>query len=459
MAVAVSATIDGGNANSIAATGVTVGAADTANISAEVLAGSVGAAIGGETGTSIAIGVSFARNSISDPVTAYISDVPTLTSVGGDVSVTAQEGGSIESNSAAVAFSVGIGGESGLAVGGGGALAANFIEAETQAYIYGSTVNTSGAPAGNVVVTATDNSVITAETLAIAASLGIGGESGTAVAIGVSLAYNEIGDATGFGSGQITADISNSAINANGQVQVTATSSGSIEALTASVAGALSGGGESGIAVAGAGVGVFNSIEVGISAYISPIIAFVANPVLGDTQDVQLASGDTVTLGNGSNGGAVYDTVTAGDTIGQGAANTTVSAGNVIRDGSTLYRYIGATPTTVDFSSAGAAGFAAVLAANPVTGRRSAARRGRPINILVRRTSSISTISITPTPHFGPRQTLSRRQRAPSRRRRSALQLPTPLPFLRKRLRHPSLSVLPASPRSRPRSGFRSPSI
>ncbi len=244
VAVAVSATIDGGNADNINAAGVTVAAADTATISAEVLAGSVGAAIGGETGTSIAIGVSFARNSISDPVTAYISDVPTLTSVGGDVSVTAQEGGSIESESAAVAFSVGIGGESGLAVGGGGALAANFIEAETQAYIYGSTVNTSGAPAGNVIVTATDNSAITAETLAIAASLGIGGESGTAVAIGVSLAYNEIGDASGFGSGQITADISNSAISANGQVEVTATSSGSIEALTASVAGALSGGGE-----------------------------------------------------------------------------------------------------------------------------------------------------------------------------------------------------------------------
>ncbi len=156
IAVDVSATIDGGSAHNITSHGVTVAAADTSAIHATVLAGSVAGGFGGESSTNVAIGVSFARNAITDPVTAYITNVPQLTTAGGAVSVTADEGGTIAATSAAAAIAIAGGGENGIAVSGGGALAGNFIDATTQAYISGSTLGTSGNHVGAVTVTATD---------------------------------------------------------------------------------------------------------------------------------------------------------------------------------------------------------------------------------------------------------------------------------------------------------------
>ena len=77
----------------IASTGVTVAAADTSTINATVFAGSVAGGFSSESANAVAIGVSFARNSITDPVTAYVENVPSLTTDGGAVSVTAMEGG------------------------------------------------------------------------------------------------------------------------------------------------------------------------------------------------------------------------------------------------------------------------------------------------------------------------------------------------------------------------------
>ena len=116
-------------------------------------------------------------------------------------------------------------------------------------------------------VEATDNSAISATIVAIAATAGLGGEAGVGVAIGVSLAYNEIGDATGFGSGSVTAYITGGSVASEGLVTVAATSEGTISATTIAVAAALSGGGETGVGVAGAGVGVFNTIRRCVRLY------------------------------------------------------------------------------------------------------------------------------------------------------------------------------------------------
>src|SRR5262249_15282591 len=90
IAVAVSATIDGGDGtaadtptHNIDSTGVTVAAQDTSSISATVAAGAVLGGFSGESSTNVAIGVSFARNSITNPVTAVIANVPQLNTANG----------------------------------------------------------------------------------------------------------------------------------------------------------------------------------------------------------------------------------------------------------------------------------------------------------------------------------------------------------------------------------------
>ena len=330
VAVSVSATIDGGSTDSITSHGVTVAAADTSTIEATVLAGSVAGGFGGEDSTDVAIGVSFARNSITDPVTASISNIPSLLTNGGAVSVTAQEGGTIDAVSAAVALSIAAGGEDGIAVAGGGALAANFIDATTQAFISGTNLGATGHLVGAVTVSATDDSLISATIAAIAASAGIGGESGIGVAIGVSLAYNEIGDATGFGSGEVKADISGGSVDSSGLVSVAAASNGAISATTVAVAAALSGGGETGVGVAGAGVGVFNTISVDVSAYID---GGGTHSVASD--GVSVCAADTARIT--SLAGAAAVSASFGGEAGISVAIGLSIAGNIITDPVTAY--------------------------------------------------------------------------------------------------------------------------
>ena len=212
--------------------------------------------------------MSFARNSITDPVHATIENVPLLTTARGDVSVTATENATIDAISAAAAVSLAFGGSNSVAIAGGGALAANFIEAATQSDIVNSTLGDANHPVGGVTVTAANSSRIEATIAAAAASVAIGGQNATAVAIGLALAYNQIGDASGFGAGVVKADITNSSITGTGLVDVEAKSDGVIASNTVAAAAAVSGGGQSGVGVAGGGVGVFNTIAVGVSATI-----------------------------------------------------------------------------------------------------------------------------------------------------------------------------------------------
>ena len=324
------ATIDGGSAPRIASAGVSVAAADTSLISSTVFAGSVAGGFSSQNATTVAIGVSFARNSITDPVTAYIKNVPLLTTGGGAVSVTATEHATINAISAAVAIGVGIGGQNGLAVGGGGALAANFIDATAQAYISGSTLGNATSKVGAVTVTANDSSSINATIAAIAAAAGIGGTDGTAVAIGIALAYNEIGDATGFGQGAVKAYIAGSSVAANGLVDVEAHSTGTIEATTVAVAAALSGGGTSGIAVAGGGVGVFNTVSVAISAYIDG-----GGSKSVSSGGVTVAASDTANISSLSAAAALSASLAG--TRAVGVAIGLSIAGNIITDPVTAY--------------------------------------------------------------------------------------------------------------------------
>ena len=181
IALDIGATIDGGAVDPLSSAGVSVAAADTSTIEATVFAGSVAGGFSSENATTVAIGVSFARNSITNPVTAYIEDVPLLTTGGGAVSVTASEDATIDAISSAIAIGVSGSGENSVAFAGGGALAANFVEATAEAYVDGSTLGDSAAQVGAVTVTATDSSAIEATIAALALAGGIGGSGGTAV--------------------------------------------------------------------------------------------------------------------------------------------------------------------------------------------------------------------------------------------------------------------------------------
>ena len=252
---------------SIASTGVTVSAADTSSIDALVAAAAVAGGFGGESGYAVAIGIAFARNAITNPVNAAITNVSSLTTSGGAVQVTASEAARIHAESYAAAVAVGGGGTSGVAVAGGGSLAFNIIAVDTTANIAGSNIGSASPSnkAGDVIVTAIDSSEIDAEVAAVAASVAIGGESGIGVALGVSVAENEINDGSG-GRGTLQAGITSTSIQATGAVDVEAYSTQTIDADTLAGAMAISGGGGTGVAVAGAGVGVKNLIDLGITA-------------------------------------------------------------------------------------------------------------------------------------------------------------------------------------------------
>ena len=115
--------------------------------------------------------MSFARNAITNPVNAAITNVAQLNTSGGAVQVTAAEAARINAESYAAAVAVGVGGTTGLAIAGGGSIAWNIIGVDTTANISGTDIGTSLNQAGDIIVTAVDSSEINAQVAAVAASV------------------------------------------------------------------------------------------------------------------------------------------------------------------------------------------------------------------------------------------------------------------------------------------------
>ncbi len=290
-----------------------------------MLAGSVAGAFGGESGYSIAIGVSFARNAITNPVTAQIADVKSLTTVTGAAQVAAAENASISATTAAAAVSVAVGGgPNGVAVGGGGAIALNVIGVDTTADITGSQL----VEVGDVIVTAIDSSSINAQVLAVAASVAVGDTAGVGVALGVSVADNQIDGVSGS-QGALTADIADSGVDSSGDVEVDAYSTQTIIADTLAGAVAIGGGGETGVAVAGAGVYVANLISLAITADIdggnsADITAASVSVNAYDASEIDSIDGAAAV--SASFGGEAGVSVSIGLSIAQNTIDDPVSA-------------------------------------------------------------------------------------------------------------------------------------
>ncbi len=284
---------------------LTVSAADHSTI--ESLAGAIAIAGVGSKGASGAFGASVSFNYLggdpSDPtstnhnlVRAAIENVTgSLRATQIDVSATYT--GQIDNITVAGSAAVG----SGLVnLSLGGAVSINIIRNTTDAHISGSPgIATTAAGADSLDLTAMDTSTIKA--LAGGIGLAISSSGVLGLAAGVSVASNEI-------ENTIEAYVDGSHLNSAGDVNLSATSTPTIEALSIGVAVGTATGGLGGIAGSGAGAGSGDTVENTVKAYInnsSVTSGGATNASATDSPTIQTIAGAvSVAVATGFIGGA-----------------------------------------------------------------------------------------------------------------------------------------------------------
>lgn len=189
------AQIDG--ADTLVSTGgdIAVTADDTSNIRAEVVAAALALAASADADArSVAVSVSYARNVLRSTVDAGLlnsGSAPTpVSATAGEILVAANRRATIDAQSVAVSagISASISG-SAPAISVGGAVAINRILGAAEASVEGSVLK-----ADSVVIDANSASTINATVIGAAASVAVSpSETSPAVAIGVSVADNQIG--------------------------------------------------------------------------------------------------------------------------------------------------------------------------------------------------------------------------------------------------------------------------
>ncbi len=264
--VATRALVTGDGSEGIRVGSLAVAATNASEITVIAGSASFGGAFGtSANGVSVSIALSVAVNTISGEVKAAITGAtPGVTTTTGDLTVRALNDAEIHAISASASVSVGVGSTNGIAIGGGGAAAVNTIRVDTTALVSASTLSS----ARDLVVSANDTAAIDAIVVAASVAAAAGSSNGVGVAIGLSIAINEIGtwgafdataktmttpSATPVLSG-VSATILNSSATATRDLQVTAASSSTIAATVIALSAALAGGGSNGVALSGAGV-------------------------------------------------------------------------------------------------------------------------------------------------------------------------------------------------------------
>ena len=252
---------------------VVLHATSTNSISATVVGASLALGGGGAVGVGVSIGVGISENSIGSydvngnrepvEVRAYVED--SAVSAVRELEQTALAEQTITAVVVAASGAVGGGGTVGVGASGAGSTATNTIVVDVKATIEGEgspAFAIHGVSAQQVTLAATDISRI--KTIAIGASLAVGGGGGVggALSIGVSLASNRIDDV-------IEASISgvSSGVTSAGDIALAATSTASIDSLAVAASIAVGGGGGSGLALTGAGAAALNAITNRVLAY------------------------------------------------------------------------------------------------------------------------------------------------------------------------------------------------
>ena len=250
--------LDGSAIKTTGAGVVTLTATDTSKIIAD--AGGVGIAIAGGQGGGAAVtaGVSIAHNDIQNEVSATVSSSTIIAA--GNVGLTATSTATIDAWTLAVAVGAAGGQGGGFSFAGAGSGSGNTIQNTVKAEIlHGSTVTTTDA--GSVTLSATDTSKIIADAGGVGVALAGGEGGGASISAGISIAENELGNV-------VQAVVDHSTVTSAADVQLSATSSGTIDALTWGGAASLSGGAGGGLSAAGSGAEASNWIHNDVVAAI-----------------------------------------------------------------------------------------------------------------------------------------------------------------------------------------------
>ncbi|HND56301.1 MAG TPA: hypothetical protein PLV92_27980, partial [Pirellulaceae bacterium] len=159
-----------------------VAAQSAGSIQALAIGGALAAAVGGATGAALAIGVTVAKNKNDNDVEAYLRDVRQPTGGRfGAVHVAAVHDAAIESLSVAASLAVGASTGAGIALSGGGAVATNIVLGKTNAFVEASnlvstgdfTVTTNDRSTIDATVPAVAVSVGVGGNFGVAASIGV----------------------------------------------------------------------------------------------------------------------------------------------------------------------------------------------------------------------------------------------------------------------------------------------
>ena len=269
MAVQTSATIEGGSDITVQTGDLAVQATDASSITSDVQAPVLAASLGTES-TAVAVGLSTARNTVDSDVEASIynstsSDQNSVTATNGSVLIEAEQASNISSTAAASAIGVSGGTTGGPAVSGGGAIARNTIAGGTKAYLEHTDIIDSSAVSLNAQNSATIESTVESAATAVA----FGTKTTPAVAIGVSIASNEIGeDGDERKPVEIKAYIKDSSIETRGGLDVAATADSSISATVKATTVAVGASSASSVGVSGAGTITSNEIITDVAAQI-----------------------------------------------------------------------------------------------------------------------------------------------------------------------------------------------
>ncbi|HEY1749492.1 MAG TPA: LEPR-XLL domain-containing protein, partial [Xanthobacteraceae bacterium] len=169
---------------------------------------------------------------------------------------------------------------------------------------------------------------------------------------------------------QTTATVTGATLSAGDGINVAANESAAIVAFAEN--NVTSSGGSAGLGLGGEGATnggslaadgtiVTNLIDASATAYVdrsqTPGSNYLTTPgsdpsanVAPYTNVVNLSDGDVITLGDGTDGYPAYGAVTGNDVVGSGSASATINPGDVVQNGSSYYRYLGASALTLDLA-------------------------------------------------------------------------------------------------------------
>ena len=291
---------------------VTINASDDSSIRSDTggFAIALSASLGKGTAAAASIGISVSLNEIGlgggRSVIAEI--VNSKVTAAGIVEVKALSTATIDALAIAGTAS-GAGSSSGLggALAGAGVGASNKIKTDIHASVKGgSTVTANGRTgvAGNVTVSATDQSVIDAKAIGIAIAVGVstGGNAG-AIAVGISIGINTI-------ENDVLAELDASSVtaNANGNVTLHAYEDAAIHALSVAASLSVAAASDKALSIAGGGAVSLNSILSRANVAIAGSTITAAQLLTLDSRSQSTIDATVVAaalgIGAGSSGGA-----------------------------------------------------------------------------------------------------------------------------------------------------------